>query len=115
MVKTKSKQVRRRQSAAAKSSEFRLPRVHKGKRSQFFSDPGIDQLFAIVTAMTAELSAAFERIATLEALLARGATVSREAVEAFEPDAADAARRAVEREALIARVFQVLELYAGQK
>ena len=114
MLKAKSKAAAVRKSTR-RGPEFRLPRVPKGKRSQFFSDPGIDQLFAIVTAMTAELSAAFERIATLESLLARGVQVSRQAVEAYVADGTEAERRAVEREALIARVFQVLELYAGKK
>ena len=39
-----------------------LPRVAKGRRARFHDDAAVDQLFGIVTALTAELSVAFERI-----------------------------------------------------
>lgn len=92
----------------------RLPRVAKGRRAQFHVDPASDQLFAIVTALTAELSVAFERIATLEQLLEMGGTLRREAIEAHRPEGEEAEARRVAREALIARVFQVLEAYASE-
>jgi len=91
---------------------LRLPRTSKGSRPQFFADPGVDQLFGIVTALTAELSAACERIETLERLLERRGALVRAEIETYAADAAEAAQRAVAREALIERVFQVLEDYA---
>lgn len=90
---------------------MRLPRDPKGRRAQFYDDPGVDQLMAIVVALTAEVSVAFERIDTLERLLAQAGTLRPEAVESFEPDAAASTERLAKREALIERVFQVLSQY----
>ena len=41
----------------------RLPRDPKGRRAQFYADPAIDQLWAGVTSLTAEVSVAFDRLA----------------------------------------------------
>jgi len=98
---------------AANDAPRRLPRLAKGRRAQFHADPATDQLFAIVTALTAELSVAFERIATLEQLLEMGGTLRREVIEAHQPEGDEAEARRRARDALIARVFQVLEAYAG--
>jgi len=89
-----------------------LPRDPKGRRAQFHQDPAIDQLMAIVLALTAEVSVAFERMDTLERLLERAGSLSKDDIEAFRPDEAAAAQRARQREELIQRVFQVLSQYA---
>jgi hypothetical protein len=89
---------------------IKLPRAAKGKRAQFYDDPAIDQLMGIVAALTAEVSVAFERIATLERLLAKRGQLTLADVESYEPDDAESAERAVARESLIERVFQVLEV-----
>jgi hypothetical protein len=90
----------------------RLPRKPKGKRARFYAEPGVDQLYGIVTALAAELWAARERIDTLERLLEDRGALPGGAVEGFTPDAEVAAHRQQEREAFIQRVFQVLEDYA---
>jgi hypothetical protein len=90
----------------------RQPRVPKGRRPRFFPEAGTDQLFGIVTALTAELSVAFERIETLERTLEKHGALQRSEIESHQPDAAEAAERTAAREALIERVFQVLEDYA---
>ena len=91
----------------------RLPRVPKGGRAQFFDDPAVDQLFAIVAALTAELSVVAERMRTLEAVLAAGGFIAPGAIETHAIEDADAVVRAQQREALIERVFQVLEAYGA--
>jgi len=93
-------------------SSDRLPRVPKGKRARFYAEPGVDQLYGIVTALAAELWAARERIDTLERLLEASGTLPADAVEAHVPAADVVAARQQEREAFIQRVFQVLEDYA---
>ena len=87
----------------------RLPRTAKGRRAQFFDDPAVDQLFAIVSALTAEVSVVAERLATLERLLVASGGLRDGAIEAYEPVGDEAVARTTEREALIERVFQVLE------
>jgi hypothetical protein len=86
-----------------------LLRNAKGKRPEFFEDPAIDQLFAIVTALAAEASVAFDRIDTLERLLEQQGTLPSGAVEAYRPSehALDARRQ--QREELLQRVFGVFE------
>jgi hypothetical protein len=89
----------------------RLPRDPKGRRAQFYSDPAIDQLWAVVASLTAEVSVAFDRLDTVERLLERDGRVTRASIEAFRPDDAAAAERARRREEIIQRVFQVLSQY----
>lgn len=101
-----------RSGAVPAAAPLRLPRVPKGRRARFFAESGTDQLFGIVTALTAELSVAFERIETLERILEKHGALQRSEIESHQPDAAEAAARTVAREALIERVFQVLEDYA---
>jgi hypothetical protein len=95
-------------SAAARET-FRLPRVPKGKRAQFHSDPAIDHLFGIVAALTGEISVVAERLATLERVLERRGGLGPDDIERYEMDDAESNRRIVEREALIERTFQILE------
>ncbi len=92
----------------------RLPRIAKGRRPEFYEDPAIDQLFAIVTALTAEISVLFDRLDTLERLLAASGSVTAQALEAYVPDEAAATLRAERRDELLRRVFAVLELYAAR-
>lgn len=91
----------------------RLPSHSKGKRPEFYDDPAIDQLFAIVTALTAEISVAFDRIDTLERLLVSARTLSKKAIEQFMPDATAEQERATQRDELLQRVFAVLQIYAA--
>jgi hypothetical protein len=102
----------RAQSARTKRpavAAFRLPRVPKGKRAQFHSDPAIDQLFGIVAALTGEISVVSERLATLERVLERRGGLDPTDIERYDMDEAESNRRIVEREALIERAFQILE------
>jgi hypothetical protein len=92
-----------------------LPRIAKGTRPEFYEDSAIDQLFAIVTALTAEISVLFDRVDTLEQLLTQAEVLRVGAVEAYLPDAAAAALRGERRDELLRRVFAVLELYAARE
>jgi len=98
---------------AGSSQALRLPRDPKGRRAQFYDDPAIDQLMAIVTALTAEVSVAFDRIDTLERLLERTGSLRQADIDAFVPDPEAAASRGRRREEFIERVFQVLSQYPG--
>lgn len=85
-----------------------LPRRSKGPKPQFFRDPALDHLLAMVVALTAELSVAIERHDSLERLLDKKGVVSRKAIEAFRPDEAIEAERFKVRDDLIGRVFHIL-------
>jgi hypothetical protein len=99
----------------AASKSVRLPRFAKGQRPEFYEDPAIDQLFAIVTALTGELSVLSDRLDTVERLLAQRGTLPAQAIEDYVPDETAAALRAARRDELLRRVFEVLERYAARK
>ena len=65
-------------------------------------------MMMVVTALTAEVSALRDRLDTHEALAARNVPATREAIEAYVLDEADAARREAGRTALLKRVYRVL-------
>ncbi len=99
----------------AASKSVRLPRFAKGQRPEFYEDPAIDQLFAIVTALTGELSVLSDRLDTVERLLAQRGALTAQAIEDYVPDETAAALRAARRDELLRRVFEVLERYAARK
>lgn len=116
------KSTAKRRSASAKTSterplptKRRLPRAAKGKRASFHDTDGVDELFAIAVALTAEISALGERLRTLEAVLEKARRIAPQAVEKHALSAPELAARVAWREALIERVFQVLEVSVAPK
>jgi hypothetical protein len=99
----------------AAGNTVRLPRRSKGRRPEFYDDPAIDQLFAIVTALAAEMSVAFDRLDTLERVLVRRGALSAAALESYEPDPRAAQQRAQRRDELLQRVFAVFDAYPQKK
>lgn len=85
-----------------------LPRVAKGKRPTFFSDPGIDQVYSIAVELAAELAVALDRIDTLERQLETQGLLKREDLKGYQPDPATEAERATDRDHFLRRVFRVL-------
>ena len=88
----------------------KIARVAKGKRPQYFSDPAIDKLHAIVMTLVGEVCVLRERLDAVERLLDAGGTLSRETVDNYVPDDAADAERRREREAYIARILRVVEM-----
>lgn len=85
-----------------------LPRVAKGKRPTFFSDPGIDQVYSIAVELAAELAVALDRIDTLERQLESHGLLKRAELKDYQPDAATESERATDRDNFLRRVFRVL-------
>ncbi len=85
----------------------RLPRQSKGRRPHFFDDPAIDQLYAVVVELAAELSVAYDRIDTLERLLDADKVLARDRIERFEADEQVETQRMQRREAYLERIFRV--------
>ena len=87
-----------------------LPAKARGARPVYFDDGGAtDAVMAIVTALAAEVWALRERLASIEAVLDEAGVVERSAVEAYQPDDAEAASRAEEASAFMGRVLRVFE------
>ena len=80
----------------------------KEQRPTFFRDPASDRLVAIVTALSAEVSAVADRLDTLEALLVQNGALEKGQIDAFQPSGEDAARRRARHEAFVERVFYVI-------
>ncbi len=90
------------------TDKIELPRAYKGKRMTFFQDPGLDQLYGVVVALTAEVSVLADRLDTVERLLDAKGSVSRADIEAYRADDAEEGERSQRRDAYIGRVFQAL-------
>ena len=85
-----------------------LPLRSKGKRATFYKDPAVDQLFAIITMLTQELSVAFDRIETVERLLDKNGVLKRSDIEKYKPGEAEETERTTRRDEYIGRVFNIL-------
>ncbi|MFL2769703.1 MAG: hypothetical protein ACJZ9F_01705 [Rhodospirillaceae bacterium] len=90
------------------SDGIRITPVNRGKRPTFFDDPAIDQLMAIIMAMSAEMSVVYDRVDTIERLLDKKGTLSRADVEAYRPDEAVEDERNERRNEYIARLFRII-------
>ena len=87
-----------------------LPAKARGARPVYFDDGGAtDAVVAIVTALAAEVWVLRERLASIEAVLEEVGVVEQSAIEAHQPDEAEAASRAEEASAFMGRVFRVFE------
>ena len=78
----------------------------KGKRPEYFEDPALDRLYSVVFALAAEVSALRERQDTVERLLETKGSISREDIEAYEPDRAAAEERGLETRAYVSRIMR---------
>ena len=87
---------------------IKITPVNRGKRPYFFDDPAIDQLFAIVMAMSAEMSVLWDRVDTTERLLDQKGTLSRADIEAYRPDEKVHAERTERRNGYIDRIFRII-------
>ena len=82
--------------------------VNRGKRPFFFDDPAIDQLIAIIMAMSGELSVLYDRVDTIERLLETNGGLNRKDIEKFRPSQEIEDERNVRRNEYIARLFKII-------
>lgn len=87
-------------------SEARLPRGAKGEAPQYFDEPEVGGVLAMVVALTGELAVMRDRLDTVERLLDTGEPVSREAIARYAPSEAVRAERDAWRQQLLAIVFR---------
>jgi len=90
------------------SDDIKITPVNRGKRPAFFDDPAIDQLMAIIMAMSAELSVVYDRVDTIERLLDKNGTLKRDDIEAFRPDQDLEDERNDRRNEYISRLFRII-------
>ncbi|MSO98177.1 MAG: hypothetical protein EXR11_08170 [Rhodospirillaceae bacterium] len=83
--------------------------VAKGKQPQFHNDRAIDQLMAMVTALTAEVSILRDRVDTHERIAEKRKLFGRDEVDGYIPDTPVMAERSAQRQRLLRKVFRVLK------
>ena len=81
----------------------------KGRRPWFLENPDTERILNITMALAQELAVTRERLDTVERLLARGETVSKAAIDAFEPTKAEASERGLWTQEFLARILRVLQ------
>ena len=85
-----------------------LPMQAAGRRSTFFESEALDHLVAMMVEMAAQAWVTRERVFALEDVLSRRDPALLAELEAWEPDAGQAARLDGMREAMLAEIFRTL-------
>ncbi len=82
-----------------------VPRASK-KRPQYFNDPAIDKLAAVVVELAAQVWVMKDRARIIEGMLERGERVTAEAIDHFEPSDEEQQSLRKERDDFISRLFR---------
>jgi hypothetical protein len=90
------------------NEKIKITPVNRGKRPAFFDDPVIDQLMAIIMAMSAELSVVYDRVDTIERLLDQKGQISKNEIEKYRPGQEIENERNTRRNEYIARLFRII-------
>lgn len=90
------------------SDHIKITPVNRGKRPAFFDDPVIDQLMAIIMAMSAELSVVYDRVDTIERLLDQKGQLARDEIEKYRPNQDIENERNTRRNEYINRLFRII-------
>ena len=93
----------------------RLSRRIKGGRKYFFQDPATDALLASLLKLMAEHWVVRERLTSLETLIQDKGLLTREEIEAFEPDAEQAGAWAAANAEMIRKVLAPFEEMGEEK
>ncbi|MBT5242218.1 MAG: hypothetical protein HN793_07260 [Rhodospirillaceae bacterium] len=88
------------------TEKITTPRPAQGKRPQYFDDPNMDQMHAMIIALATEVSVLTDRFDTIERVLEDKGAVSRADIEGWEPDEDAWEDRREKRDQLIRRLFR---------
>gem|GEM_PF-387244 len=89
------------------ATAVQLPRHTKGKRPDFFDDPAIDQMMTFLLELTTEVGVLRDRLDTVERLLDQHGSVTRAAIESFQPSPQLEDERNAWRAAYLKRVLRM--------
>ena len=90
--------------------DAQLPKHAKGQRPQFFNDPAIDKLLAMVMALAGEVAVLRDRNDTLERLIADKGVVSKEEIDGYRPSPEVIAERDAWREEYLSHILRIVDL-----
>ena len=81
----------------------------KGKRPNFFDQPGVDYLMAMTTTLIQEMAVLRDRVDLVERVAASKGVFLQDEIDSFELDEAALTEREARRNAYMSRVFAVFE------
>lgn len=81
----------------------------KGKRPYFLESKQTEQVMSVVMSLAMELSVTRERLASLECLLEQNDSLDREALNSYEPDKQEAAKRSADTQEYLARILRIMQ------
>lgn len=81
----------------------------------FFTDPALDRLMGVTFRLASELHVARDRLLGLEQLLVQKGVLTRNELDAFGPDGADAQDQADQRRAYVANILSPILGEAASK
>lgn len=84
------------------------PKTARGTRPQYFDDPSVDKLLAIVMGLAQEASVLRDRLDTHEKLAEQQIWASLAAVEGYVASDATAVERQVNRDEFVNRILRVI-------
>lgn len=87
-------------------AKIQTPRIAEGVRPQYFADPNMDQMHAMILALATEVSVLFDRFDTVERILDAKGVLTRADLESWQPDSNTEDDRTAKRDALIRRLFR---------
>jgi hypothetical protein len=88
---------------------MKLLRTAKGKRPQYFSDPDVDRLLAVILPLIGEVSVLRERLDTVERLAEKHGLFDQDEIEEFTPDIDAQASRDHWRAQYLERIFRITQ------
>ena len=87
---------------------IKLQQKATGARPDFFDDPAIDRLVAIITALAGEVSVLHDQVDTIMRLLDKKGAVTSDDLNSFVPDGVAEAERDQWRELFLENVFRIV-------
>ena len=87
----------------------RLARTAKGKRPQYFEDPAIDKVLAIVVSLVSEVSVMRDRMDAMERLIEHHGLFPQEEIDAFAVTPEVRQERDARRAQYLERIFRVVQ------
>ncbi len=90
-------------------SAIKLLRTAKGKRPNYFSDPDVDRLLAIIVPLVGEVAVLRDRLDAVERLAEQHGVFAQAEVEAFVPSADQKKVRDTWREQYLERIFRITQ------
>jgi hypothetical protein len=92
------------------SNQVKIARTAKGKKPQYFSDPAVDKLLAIVLSLVGELSVTRERLDTVERILQDKGLIVQSDIDDVRLSQQAQTQRAEKRSLYLQRVLRAVQM-----